>query len=143
MTRTRHNEQKDCTLPQHWRIHSHRIRKSLIAGEDATVGQPKFSPASERQVTRKFPLTFELHVRDLVRLVSGRFHAVADDEVNIGKLLVVVVATGSVPRLVVHGHADSLGLEPPPVAPPRRSASRRFLRRPGLATMRGCKRTER
>lgn len=88
----------------------------------------------------KSPPTFEFHVRDLVRLVSGRLHAVVDDEVNISELLVVVVAAGSVPRLVVHGHADSLGLEPPPVAPPRRSAS--LLRRPGLATTRGCRGTK-
>lgn len=89
-----------------------------------------------RGVTKVFPLTLEFHVRDLVRPVSGRLRAVADDKVDISVLL-VVVAANSVPRLVVHGNANNFGLEPP--AAPRRS---QLPRLPGLATKRGCKITK-
>lgn len=92
------------------------------------------------EVIKLFSLTLEFHVRDLIRLISDRLPAHADDEVNIGVLL-VVVAAGSVPRLVVHGHADSFGLEPP--AAPRRSASlMQFLKLPGLAITRDCRGTK-
>jgi len=100
----------------------------------------KVDETFRQQGNKTFPLTLEFHVRDLIRLVSGRFPAIADDEVNIGVLL-VVVAAGSVLRLVVHGHADSFGLEPP--AAPRRSASlMQFSRLPGLAITRGYRDTK-
>lgn len=95
---------------------------------------------NQEETSKVPPLTLEFHVRDLVRLVSGPLSAVADDEVDIGVLL-VVIAAGSVPRLVVHGHADNFGLEPP--AAPRRSASPLQLPKlPGLATTRGCEITK-
>lgn len=107
-------------------------KQKKFAKYDGKVNESS-SPAN---ITKVPPLTLEFHVRDLVRLVSGRLPAVADDEVDMGELL-VVVAAGSVPRFVVHGHADNFGLEPP--AAPRRSASLLQLPRlPGLATTQGC-----
>lgn len=91
---------------------------------------------NQEETSKVPPLTLEFHVRDLVRLVSGHFPAVADDEVDVGVLL-VVIAAGSVPRLVVHGHANNFGLEPP--AAPRRSQRPKL---PGLAITRGCEITK-